>query len=50
MTQLLYSAKDQRGRNKAGLIDAASVGDALEKLRAAGLTDIELHDERSAAA
>jgi hypothetical protein len=50
MTQLLYSAKDQRGRNKAGLIDAASAGDALEKLRAAGLTEIELHDEPSAAA
>jgi tetratricopeptide (TPR) repeat protein len=50
MTQLLYSAKDQRGRNKAGLIDAGSAGDALEKLRAAGLTDIELHDEPSAAA
>lgn len=50
MTQVLYTAKDQRGRHKAGLIDAASSEDALEKLRAAGLTDIELQDEPSVAA
>lgn len=36
--------------DKAGLIDATSAEDALEKLQAAGLTDIELHDEPSVAA
>lgn len=50
MPKLLYSANDPSGNSQAGLIDAASAAEALAKLRAAGFSAIELHDEPSSAA
>lgn len=50
MARLLYSANDPSGNSKAGLIDAASAEEALAKLRAAGFSAIQLHDEPSVAA
>jgi hypothetical protein len=43
MGTVLYTARDKRGREKRGFIEALNNKDALEHLSASGLNQIELH-------
>src|SRR5258708_4987812 len=45
MANLLYSATTADGKPREGFVEAASAREAREKLAAAGLTDIVLHQE-----
>jgi hypothetical protein len=45
MARLLYSAKTADGKSSKGFVDAGSAREARDKLAAAGLTDIVLHQE-----
>src|SRR2546423_3054726 len=45
MANLLYSAKTADGKPREGFVEAASAREAREKLAAAGLTGIVLHQE-----
>jgi hypothetical protein len=45
MAQILYRAKDDRGHQTAGMIEAGGVAQARELLLARGLRDVELQQE-----
>ena len=44
MANILYKARNTAGADVAGFVDAPSAQDAIAKLKASGLVDIELHE------
>ncbi len=44
MAQILYKARNSTGVETAGFVDATTAQEAVAKLKASGLTDIELHE------
>ena len=50
MPQILYKARKADGAEVTGFVDATTAQDAVAKLKAAGLVDVELHDSPGNAA
>lgn len=50
MPNILYKARNSAGAEIAGFVDASTAQDAVAKLKASGLVDVELHDSPGNAA